>query len=334
MPLLEIEDLAIDLARDGARRRLVHGASLTVEEGETVAVVGESGSGKSLTALAAMGLLPEELSVGAGRIRFQGRDLAELDEEQRRALRGGDMAMIFQEPMTALNPVLTIGRQLTEGMRAKLGLSKAEAEARAVDLLTQVGVTDPARRLRQYPHEFSGGMRQRVVIAMALACRPKLILADEPTTALDVTIQAQILALTARLCRENGVGLVLITHNLGVVARYADRVCVMYAGGVVEAAEARALYRAPRHPYTRGLLDSVPRLDLDRSRGLQPIPGSPPDPMRPVAGCRFHPRCARAEARCRAEDPPAELRDGRLFACWRPLPAPLSDPAPSSEPAR
>ncbi|MDF2235055.1 ABC transporter ATP-binding protein [Albimonas sp. CAU 1670] len=327
MPLLEIEDLAIDLARDGERLRLVHGASLSVAEGETVAVVGESGSGKSLTALAAMGLLPEELTIGAGRIRFDGRDLAALDEEARRALRGGDMAMIFQEPMTALNPVLSIGRQLTEGMRAKLGISKSEAAARAVELLAQVGVTDPERRLAQYPHQFSGGMRQRVVIAMALACRPRLILADEPTTALDVTIQAQILALTAKLCREHGVGLVLITHNLGIVARYADRVTVMYAGGVVEAAEARALYKAPRHPYTRGLLDSVPRLDLDRASGLQPIPGSPPDPMRPVAGCRFHPRCARAEARCRAEEPPLERAGDHAFACWRPLPLPTPEPA-------
>ncbi len=327
MSLLEIEDLAIDLVRDGARRRLVHGASLSVAAGETVAVVGESGSGKSLTALAAMDLLPEELSIGAGRIRFDGRDLAELSEEERRKLRGGDMAMIFQEPMTALNPVLSIGRQLTEGMRAKLGMSKAAAVARAVDLLRQVGVTDPERRLEQYPHQFSGGMRQRVMIAMALACGPRLILADEPTTALDVTIQAQILALTAKLCREHGVGLVLITHNLGIVARYADRVTVMYAGGVVESGEARALYAAPRHPYTRGLLDSVPRLDIDRSRGLKPIPGSPPDPMRPVSGCRFHPRCPRAEARCAAEEPPAEIRDGRLFACWRPLPAPVTEPA-------
>ncbi|WP_339949683.1 ABC transporter ATP-binding protein [uncultured Albimonas sp.] len=327
MPLLEIEDLAIDLARDGERRRLVHGASLTVDEGETVAVVGESGSGKSLTALAAMGLLPEELSLGAGRIRFEGRDLAQLSEDERRILRGGDMAMIFQEPMTALNPVLSIGRQLTEGMRAKLGVSRSEARARAAELLARVGVTDPERRLTQHPHEFSGGMRQRVVIAMALACGPKLILADEPTTALDVTIQAQILALTAKLCRDDGVGLALITHNLGIVARYADRVCVMYAGGVVETGEARALYKAPRHPYTRGLLDSVPRLDLDRAHGLRPIPGSPPDPMRPVAGCRFHPRCPRAEARCRAEAPPFETRDGRGFACWRPLPVPVAEPA-------
>ncbi|MEO0763113.1 MAG: ABC transporter ATP-binding protein, partial [Pseudomonadota bacterium] len=250
MTLLTVENLAIDLERDGRRHRLVHDASFAVEAGETVAVVGESGSGKSLTALAVMGLLPAELSVGAGRAIFEGQDLGTLDERARRRLRGPAMAMIFQEPMTSLNPVLSIGRQMTEGMRLTLGLSRRDARSRAAQLLADVGIADPERRLGQYPHQFSGGMRQRVMIAMALSCRPRLILADEPTTALDVTIQAQILALVTRLCHEHGVGLVLITHNLGIVARHADRVAVMYAGRVVERAGAAGLYAAPAHPYT------------------------------------------------------------------------------------
>ncbi|MGF1551392.1 MAG: ABC transporter ATP-binding protein [Paracoccaceae bacterium] len=319
MTLLTVEALAIDLAREGARHRLVHDASLAVAPGETLAVVGESGSGKSLTALAVMGLLPDELSIAAGRVVFDGEDLATLPEARLRALRGGAMAMIFQEPMTSLNPVLSIGRQLTEGMRLKLGLDRRAARARAIELLAEVGVADPERRLSAYPHQFSGGMRQRVMIAMALACRPRLILADEPTTALDVTIQAQILALMARLCREHGVGLVLITHNLGVVARYADRVAVMYAGGVVETAPARALYAAPAHPYTAGLLACVPRLDSERGTALNPIEGAPPDPMRPVPGCRYHPRCPRAGERCRREAPPMVVAGGRAHACWHPL---------------
>ncbi|MGF1501329.1 MAG: ABC transporter ATP-binding protein, partial [Paracoccaceae bacterium] len=281
---------------------------------------GESGSGKSLSALAVMGLLPGELEIARGRAVFEGQDLAQMSEAERRALRGGAMAMIFQEPMTSLNPVLSIGRQLTEGMRAH-GLPARAARERAVELLADVGIADPRRRLAQYPHQFSGGMRQRVMIAMALAGRPRLILADEPTTALDVTIQAQILALTARLCRDHGVGLVLITHNLGIVARYADRVSVMYAGRVVEEAPAAELYRAPRHPYTRGLLDSVPRLDRPRGAGLMPIPGAPPDPMRPVAGCAFHPRCVHATAVCRREIPELAPTDGRMVACHHPLAA-------------
>ncbi|MEO0623751.1 MAG: ABC transporter ATP-binding protein [Pseudomonadota bacterium] len=319
MTLLTVENLAIDLARDGATHRLVRGASLTVAPGEILALVGESGSGKSLTALAAMGLLGERLSIAGGRVRFEGRDLAAMTEEERRTLRGGAMAMIFQEPMTSLNPVLSIGRQLTEGMRLKLGLGRREAQIRAAELLALVGISDPERRLRQYPHQFSGGMRQRVMIAMALAGGPKLILADEPTTALDVTIQAQILALTVRLCREQGMGLVLITHNLGIVARYADRVAVMYAGRVIEEAVAADLYARPAHPYTRGLLDSVPRLDASRAGTLTPIAGAPPDPMRPVPGCAFHPRCPGATAVCREDAPAQEWTGARMVACHHPL---------------
>ncbi|MEM7497482.1 MAG: ABC transporter ATP-binding protein [Pseudomonadota bacterium] len=319
MSLLSVENLAIDLDRDGVRHRLVHGASLDVAPGEILAVVGESGSGKSLTALAVMGLLADGLSLAGGRVLFDWRDLADMAAEERRALRGGAMAMIFQEPMTSLNPVLSIGRQLTEGMRLKLGMDRRTARERAAELLALVGISDAERRLSQYPHQLSGGMRQRVMIAMALACEPKLILADEPTTALDVTIQAQILALTARLCRDKDVGLVLITHNLGIVARYADRVVVMYAGRVIEEAPAAPLYAAPAHPYTRGLLDSVPRLDAERGSALTPIAGSPPDPMRPVPGCAFHPRCPQASAICRAEVPMPERVGDRMVACHHPL---------------
>ncbi|MEM6680106.1 MAG: ABC transporter ATP-binding protein [Pseudomonadota bacterium] len=321
MTLLRVETLAVELLRDGARYPLVKDASLEVAPGETLAVVGESGSGKSLTALAVMGLLAPELSIARGRVIFDGQDLGRLSPEQLREIRGRDMAMVFQEPMTSLNPVLSIGRQLTEGMRLKLGLSRREARELAASLLAEVGIADPERRLSQFPHQFSGGMRQRVMIAMALACQPKLILADEPTTALDVTIQAQILALTARLCREHGVGLVLITHNLGIVARYADRVSVMYAGHVVEEASAADLYARPAHPYTRGLLDSVPRLDTERRTALKPIPGAPPDPMRPVTGCPFHPRCAHAGEICRTTMPPPVRAESRIVACHAPLEA-------------
>ncbi len=321
MALLTVEDLAVDLDRDGTTHRLVQSASLSVAPGEILAVVGESGSGKSLTALAVMGLLTEGLSVARGRMEFEGRDLEAMTPAERRGICGSAITMIFQEPMTSLNPVLSIGRQVTEGMRLKLGLPRREALARAVELLALVGISDPERRLRQYPHQLSGGMRQRVMIAMALACGPRLILADEPTTALDVTIQAQILDLTARLCRDQGVGLVLITHNLGIVARYADRVAVMYAGRVIEEAAAPDLYAAPAHPYTRGLLESVPRLSAARDEALTPITGAPPDPMRPVPGCAFHPRCPAASGLCRTELPPPRRAAGRMVACHHPLQA-------------
>jgi len=322
MTLLRVEQLAIDVERDGHRYRLVHDASFELDRGETLAIVGESGSGKSLTALAIMGLLGEGLSLMQGQILFEGRDLAKASPREMNDLRGNDVAMIFQEPMTSLNPVRSIQSQLVEGMRLKLGLSKAAAAARALELLNEVGISDPERRLKQYPHQLSGGMRQRVMIAIAVSCEPKVILADEPTTALDVTIQAQILALTARLCRDHGVGLVLITHNLGIVARYAQNVAVMYGGRVIERATARDLYRTPSHPYTRGLLESVPRLDLPRDIPLQPIPGAPPDPMEHVPGCRFNPRCARASDRCRAEIPVMQNIGEHSVACWHPeLPA-------------
>ena len=315
-PLLRLEDLAIHLSRGAERYPLVHAASWEVAPGETLAVVGESGSGKSLTALAVMGLLAEELTVAGGHVFYGDRDLTDLDEDAMRRLRGREIAMIFQEPMTSLNPVKSIGKQLTEAMRLNLAYSAEAAKARAIDLLNEVGISDGPRRLKQYPHQLSGGMRQRVMIAMALACHPKLILADEPTTALDVTIQAQILELMACLCREHGVGLVLITHNLGIVARHARRVVVMYGGRVVEEAPAEDLYREPLHPYTRGLLRSVPTMTSARDDKLEPIGGAPPDPFERIEGCRFHPRCGAAMAKCVQGVPPLEHGGGRSVACW------------------
>jgi len=320
MALLSVESLAIDLKRGKDTFRLVSDASWQLEEGETLAIVGESGSGKSLTALAVMGLLADELHTASGRIMFEGHDIMQASEEQVRRLRGRQIAMVFQEPMTALNPVKSIGYQLTEGMRLNLGLTQAKADDRALDLLNQVGISDARRRLKQYPHQLSGGMRQRVMIAIALACKPKLILADEPTTALDVTIQAQILTLMSRLCREHGVGLVLITHNLGIVARHARRVVVMYGGRVVEEADAVNLYHFPCHPYTRGLLQSVPRMDTSRDSELNPITGAPPDPFDRIDGCRFNPRCSRATDRCRSDVPVMTSvstgEDKHTVACW------------------
>ena len=316
MTLLSVENLAIDLTRGSDTYRLVSDASWSLDSGETLAIVGESGSGKSLTALAVMGLLADELAPAGGSILYDGTDLLTISAEDLRRLRGTEIAMVFQEPMTSLNPVKTIGYQLTEGVRYHLGLSASEARERALELLAQVGISDAQNRLKQYPHQLSGGMRQRVMIAIALSCKPRVILADEPTTALDVTIQAQILSLMSRLCREQGVGLVLITHNLGIVARYARRVVVMYGGRVVEQADATQLYREPRHPYTQGLLLSVPRMDTDRELELQPIAGSPPDPFDVIDGCRFNPRCRFATDQCRREVPRFETTAAHSVACW------------------
>jgi oligopeptide/dipeptide ABC transporter ATP-binding protein len=284
-----------------------------------VALVGESGCGKSVSALSIMRLVAEpEGRIVAGEILFKGRDLLRLTEEEMRRVRGREIAMIFQEPMTSLNPVLTIGRQLTEPPEIHLGMSPADARERAIELLGMVGIPDAGRRLGQYPHHFSGGMRQRIMIAMALACEPALILADEPTTALDVTIQAQILELMKDLSRRLGVAMLIITHNLGVVARYADRVNVMYAGKIIERASAREVYRNPRHPYTLGLLRSVPRLDEPRRARLEPIQGQPPDLTRLPTGCAFHPRCAYRVDRCTAQTPPLTPVTGtaHVSACW------------------
>jgi oligopeptide/dipeptide ABC transporter ATP-binding protein len=317
--LLQVENLQTQFLTSAGVVRAVDGVSYDVDEGETVALVGESGCGKSVSALSIMRLVAEPAGrIVGGRILFQGRDLLELSEAQMRDVRGRDIAMVFQEPMTSLNPVLTIGRQLTEGLEIHLGMQIEAARARAVELLGMVGIPDPARRLTQYPHQFSGGMRQRMMIAMALACNPKLILADEPTTALDVTIQAQILELMQDLSRRLGVAMLIITHNLGVVARYADRVNVMYAGRVIERGTAEEIYANPRHPYTLGLLRSVPRLDEPIRAKLDPIEGQPPDLTRLPPGCAFAPRCAFRVERC-AEVPPLTAIGGpeHMSACWQ-----------------
>jgi len=299
--------------------KAVDGVSYSVSEGETVALVGESGCGKTVSALSVMRLVAAPAGrIVDGQILFKGQDLLKLDEESMRRHRGREIAMVFQEPMTSLNPVLSIGRQLTEGLEIHLGMTARQALRRSVELLAMVGIPDSERRLAQYPHQFSGGMRQRMMIAMALSCGPSLIMADEPTTALDVTIQAQILELIKDLSRRLGVALVIITHNLGVVARYADRVNVMYAGKMIEQGTAREVYASPRHPYTLGLLRSVPRLDEPRKSKLVPIDGQPPDLTRLPAGCAFAPRCVYKIDRCTREVPPLEPvgATGHLSACW------------------
>jgi oligopeptide/dipeptide ABC transporter ATP-binding protein len=316
--LLEVRNLRTTFMTSAGLVRAVDGVSWDVAEGETVALVGESGCGKSVSALSIMRLVSEPAGrIESGEILYKGRDLLKLSEPEMQRVRGREIAMVFQEPMTSLNPVLTIGRQLTEGLEIHMSMRSEQAQARAVELLGMVGIPDPARRLAQYPHHFSGGMRQRMMIAMALACNPSLILADEPTTALDVTIQAQILELMRDLSRRLGVAMLIITHNLGVVARYADRVNVMYAGRIIEQAEAREIYAHPRHPYTLGLLRSVPRLDEPRRARLDPIQGQPPDLTRLPPGCAFQPRCNYRIERCAEMPPLAGVRPAHTSACWR-----------------
>jgi peptide/nickel transport system ATP-binding protein len=317
--LLEVEDLHVHFVTSRGVVRAVEGISYRVKPGETVALVGESGCGKSVSSLAIMRLLarPAGRIVG-GRILFQGRNLLDLTEDEMRQIRGRDIAMIFQEPMTSLNPVLTIGFQIMEPLLIHLGMSDTHARARAVELLKMVGIPDPERRLDQYPHQFSGGMRQRVMVAIALSCNPKLIIADEPTTALDVTIQAQILKLMKDLTRDLGIALVLITHNLGIVARYADRVNVMYAARMAEQGTAAAVFARPLHPYTAGLLRSVPRLDKPRGRKLETIEGLPPNLLDPPPGCRFAPRCrARLDACVQAMPELEAIEPQHFSACIR-----------------
>jgi oligopeptide/dipeptide ABC transporter ATP-binding protein len=316
-PLLEVRNLRTTFMTAAGLVRAVDGVSWDVAEGETVALVGESGCGKSVSALSIMRLVAEPAGrIEAGEILYKGRDLLKLSEAEMQHVRGREIAMVFQEPMTSLNPVLTIGRQLTEGLEIHMNMTPEQARARAAELLGMVGIPDPERRLPQYPHHFSGGMRQRMMIAMALACNPSLILADEPTTALDVTIQAQILELMRDLARRLGVAMLIITHNLGVVARYADRVNVMYAGRIIEQAAAREIYANPRHPYTLGLLRSVPRLDEPRRARLDPIQGQPPDLTRLPPGCTFAPRCAFRVERCGEAPPLVEVGPGHTSACW------------------
>ncbi|MFN8557195.1 MAG: ABC transporter ATP-binding protein [Dehalococcoidia bacterium] len=316
--LLQIKDLRTHFFTEEGVVKAVDGVSYDVEEGETLALVGESGCGKSVTALSLLRLIPNPPGkIVGGEILFEGQDILKADEDEIRHIRGNRIAMVFQEPMTSLNPVLTIGRQLTEAIELHLKYDKEQARKRAVELLEMVGIPEAAGRLNDYPHQFSGGMRQRVMIAMALSCNPKLLLADEPTTALDVTIQAQILEIMARLSKEFGTAVVIITHNLGVVARYADRVNVMYAGKIIETASARELYANPRHPYTVGLLKSVPRLDETRKEKLDPIEGSPPDLVNLPKGCSFYPRCRWRVERCLEEYPPLMMVGERhVAACW------------------
>jgi len=316
--LLKVENLRTQFETSDGTVRAVDGISYTVDEGETVAIVGESGCGKSVGALSILRLIPDPPGkIASGRIQFAGTDLLALSDAEIREIRGSQISMVFQEPMTSLNPVLTIGRQLCEGMQLHLKLTPVEARDRALELLDMVGISEAARRLQQYPHHLSGGMRQRVMIALALSCKPKLIIADEPTTALDVTIQAQILELMKDLTKRFGVALIIITHNLGVVARYADRVNVMYAGKIVESGTAADIYHRPVHPYTLGLLRSIPRMDRPRGERLIPIEGQPPDLTREIAGCAYLPRCSFAVEHCARKAPPLEtVATGHTSACF------------------
>ncbi|WP_300301695.1 ABC transporter ATP-binding protein [Ferrovibrio sp.] len=323
MALLEVDDLRTYFATDtGGEFRAVDGVSFAVDGGRTLGIVGESGCGKSVTSLTVMGLLPKTgARIAGGSIRFAGQDLSRLDTDAMSDLRGNRLAMIFQEPMTSLNPAFTIGDQIMEGLIRHKGVSAAQAREQAIAMLRKVKIPAPERRIDDYPHQLSGGMRQRVMIAMALACGPELLIADEPTTALDVTVQAQILDLLRELQRDLGTAILLISHDLGVIAEMADEVAVMYAGRVVEKAPVERLFAEPQHPYTIGLLGSIPRLDVTRDH-LPAIQGSVPDPMNPPPGCRFNPRCPFADVECRQAAP--ELRDvaaGHAVACWK---APLA----------
>ena len=320
-PLLAVEDLKTYFyTRDGVVRA-VDGVSFSVYPGETLAIVGESGCGKSVTSLSILRLIASPPGrIVSGKLDFDGRDLLKLTEREMRSIRGNEISMIFQEPMTSLNPVLTIGRQIAEALELHRGLSNRDALRRAVEMLKLVNMPEPERRITQYPHQLSGGMRQRVMIAMALACDPRLLIADEPTTALDVTIQAQILDLMRALKDKTGAAIVLITHDLGVVAEMAQRVIVMYAGRKIEEASVARLFAQPRHPYTLGLLKSIPRLDhalIKAPQRLAEIPGMVPSLRSEPVGCTFAPRCAYATERCRAEYPPLELKaDAHIAACW------------------
>ncbi|NNN32760.1 ABC transporter ATP-binding protein [Streptomyces sp. S3(2020)] len=318
--LLEVRDLQVEFrTRDGVAKA-VNGVDYSVDEGETLAVLGESGSGKSVTAQAVMGILDMPPGrITGGEILFRGKDLLKLKEEERRKVRGAEMAMIFQDALSSLNPVLSVGDQLGEMFVVHRGMSKKDARARSIELMDRVRIPGARERVKQYPHQFSGGMRQRIMIAMAMALEPALIIADEPTTALDVTVQAQVMDLLAELQRELNMGLILITHDLGVVADVADRIAVMYAGRIVESAPVHDIYKAPAHPYTKGLLDSIPRLD-QKGQELYAIKGLPPNLMNIPPGCAFNPRCPMAQDVCRTDVPPLyDVSEDRTSAChfWR-----------------
>ena len=316
-PLLDIRNLQTFFFTATGLVKAINGVDLQIETGETLALVGESGCGKSMTALSLLRLVPEPGRIVGGDILFAGRDLLRMPIEEMRRVRGNRIGMIFQEPMTSLNPVLRVGEQVAESLRLHQGHNRAQAAAEALTMLTKVGLPDAEDRARDYPHQLSGGMRQRVMIAMALACNPQLLIADEPTTALDVTIQAQIMELLADCKAERGMATLLITHDLGIVAQYADRVAIMYAGRIMESAPVRELFAAPAHPYTRGLLACVPKLGEKRQR-LTPIEGTIPTPGQLPEGCSFLDRCPEAFAPCRGEVPPLrEIRPGHQVRCWR-----------------
>ncbi|MEQ3553509.1 ABC transporter ATP-binding protein [Pseudonocardia nematodicida] len=324
-PLLSVRDLRVTFRRRGEPDTVaVDGVSFDVDAGQVVGLVGESGCGKSVTSMAITRLLPTRGVRVEGSVLMDGEDLLRLPESQMRARRGKDLSMVFQDPLTSLNPVVPIGVQVTEVLRRHRGMDKAAARTEAAELLERVGIPDPTRRLDSYPHQLSGGMRQRALIAIALACRPRLLIADEPTTALDVTIQAQILELLAELVRETGAALVMITHDLGVVAGLCEKVNVLYGGRIVERAGRHELFSAPRHPYTDGLLRSVPRLDAEPGSALEAIRGSVVDNLPWDSACAFAPRCPRADELCREATPPVEVSDdgaGRLARCHHPVPA-------------
>ena len=320
-PLLSVEDLRVEFWTQRGTVHAVNGISFDIAPGETLGIVGESGCGKSVTSLALMGILPRAGKITSGTAMFGDRDLFTLSDRELRRIRGRDIAMIFQDPMTSLNPVLTIGRQIREAIETHFDMSKADANRRVAELLDQVGIPSAEMRLKDYPHQFSGGMRQRAMIAMALACEPKVLIADEPTTALDVTIQAQILDLLRRLVEDRETALILITHDLGVVAGMCERVNVMYAGMFMETGSSDQLFSRPRHPYTLGLLQSVPRLDAERKTKLQPIEGSPRDMLRAPQACPFQPRCRFEVEQSSLEVPPLrELEPGHMVACFNPVP--------------
>ncbi len=322
-PLLRVEELRTYFGKGEREFRAVDGVSFTVRRGETLGIVGESGCGKSVTSLSIMQLIPNPPGrIAGGAIWFDGEDLTQKTQEEMRTIRGNKISMIFQEPMTSLNPVYTVGDQIIEGIRLHRDISAAAARERAIEMLRLVRIPSPDKRIDDYPHQLSGGMRQRVMIAMALSCEPQLLIADEPTTALDVTIQAQILDLMRKIRDETGTAIMLITHSLGVVAEMADNVVVMYAGRIVEQADVRTIFADPQHPYTLGLLGSIPKLGVDEDR-LATIPGTVPNPQAMPSGCLFNPRCPIAIDKCRSEIPPLiEIAPGHLTACWRaPLPS-------------
>ena len=317
-PLLEVKDLRTSFFTEAGEVRAVDGVSFTVDSGKLMGIVGESGSGKTATALSIMRLLSENARVVGGSIIFEGRDLIRISEAEMRTIRGAQIAMIFQEPMTSLNPVFTIGSQIGEAIRLHQRTSRRETRDRTIEALRMVGIADPEHRIDDYPHQLSGGMRQRVMIAMALACHPKLLIADEPTTALDVTIQAQILELISELQERFGLAVILVTHDLGIVAQYADDVTILYAARVMEQAPAAELFRNPLNPYTRGLLDSIPGIGGHRHARLRAIPGVIPSAIAPPSGCRFHPRCSLAVDDCARIEPPLTPRQpNHCVACIR-----------------